>query len=79
MRFETLAFAAIAATASADAATDLAANKAACAAWKANVMALQNAIHVNYAWTVDGTDEDGEVIYKDFYGDTITSWEGRRT
>ena len=69
MRFEILAFAAIAATASADAATD-AANETACDTWKAEVYAAKA---VTDGWTL----EDrvlGVQIYKSSNGNVINDW-----
>ena len=63
MRFEILAFAALAATASADDATT-------CGTWKYSTYAAQAATN---GWTLENT-EDNVQIYKDSNGDAITDW-----
>ena len=69
MRFEILAFAAIAATASADAATD-AANATTCGNWKYQVYADNSS--GGGGWTLDTV--DNVPIYKDSNGDAVTDW-----
>ena len=66
MRFETLAFAAIAATASADATSDL----AACGTWKYTTYA--NHVYTD-EWTLTNTAENKQ-IYRDINGNEITDW-----
>ena len=69
MRFEILAFAAIAATTSADTVTDTA-NAATCGTWKYSTYAVKS---VTDLWTLENT-EDNVQIYKDNNGDAITDW-----
>ena len=64
MRFEILAFAALAATASADDATT-------CGTWKYGVYAMKTA--TGEGWTLENTADNAQ-IYKDGNGNAITDW-----